>query len=521
MHSLELAPRYRVRRRFAIVEATASRRDALVATTLQDQLQHALGDRYRIARELTPGGMSRLFLATEESLDRQVVVKLLPPEAASEVSAERFRREMLVTARLQHPHILPVLHAGTREGLLYYVMPYVAGESLRVRMERERALPTAEALRIVRELADALACAHTAGIVHRDVKPENVLLEHNHAVLADFGVARALEHTSLSGRLTSTGLGLGTPGYMAPEQFGGETVDARADLYALGVIAYEMLAGEPLFAGVTTPQRLIAAHLTERPRSLATLRSDVSPELSALVARLLEKEPDARPQTADEVLRALDAIPVARVDAPTTSTDRRDAPAPAAYDTLIELLTGGSLLTREQRAFITSAFVPRTYRKGEFYQRAGEFTTHGAFVARGLFRNYAIDANGNESIVKFSPERTWIGDFRSATSGEPTPYFVEALETSDVLRIDLQSFMQMARVIPEHAERYARGLHRGQEATERRLALYLHASAEERFADFAASHPALVERVPPAMLASYLGMTPEELSRLRRDADAR
>ena len=491
-----------------------------MATSLQEQLQHALGDRYRLARELTPGGMSRLFLATEESLDRQVVVKLLPPEAASEVSAERFRREMLVTARLQHPHILPVLHAGTHEGLLYYVMPYVAGESLRVRMERERALPTAEALRIVRELADALACAHTAGIIHRDVKPENVLLEHNHAVLADFGVARALEHTSLSGRLTSTGLGLGTPGYMAPEQFGGEAVDARADLYALGVIAYEMLAGEPLFPGATTPQRLIAAHLTERPRPLTTLRSDVSPELSALVARLLEKEPAARAQTADDVLRALDDVAVPGTP-PVTNPERRDTRAPAAYDTLIELLTGGSLLTREQRAFITSAFVPRSYRKGEFYQRAGEYTTHGGFVTRGLFRNYSVDANGNESIVKFSPERTWIGDFRSATSGEPTPYFVEALETSDVLRIDLQSFMQMARIIPEHAERYARGLHRGQEATERRLALYLHASAEERFADFAASHPALIERVPPAMLASYLGMTPEELSRVRREAGER
>jgi serine/threonine-protein kinase len=492
-----------------------------VATSLQEQLQQALGDRYLLVRELAPGGMSRLFLATEQSLDRQVVVKLLPPEAASEVSAERFRREMLVTARLQHPHILPVLHAGVREGLLYYVTPYVAGESLRVRMDRERPLPIAEALRIFREVADALACAHGEGIIHRDVKPENVLLQHNHAVLADFGVARALEHTSLSGRLTSTGLGLGTPGYMAPEQFGGENVDARADLYALGVIAYEMLAGESLFPAASTPQRLIAAHLTERPRSLLTLRSDVSPELSALVARLLEKEPGARLQTADEVLRALEAVPMPGVREPAVTAEPRDTRAPAAYDVLIEVLTGGSLLTREQRSFITSAFVARTYRKGDFYQRAGEFTTHGAFVTRGLFRNYSVDAKGNETITKFSPERTWIGDFRSATSGEPTPYFVEALETSDVLRIDLRSFMQMGRIMPEHAERYARGLHRGQEATERRLALYLHASAEERFADFAASHPSLVDRVPSAMLASYLGMTPEELSRVRREADER
>ena len=485
-----------------------------MASTLHEQLQQALGDRYLLARELAPGGMSRLFLATEQSLDRQVVVKLLPPEAASEVSVERFRREMLVTARLQHPHILPVLHAGAHDGLLYYVMPYVSGESLRVRMERERPLPMAEALRIFREVADALACAHAAGIVHRDVKPENVLLQHHHAVLADFGVARALEHTSFGGRLTSTGLGLGTPGYMAPEQFGGETVDARADLYALGVIAFEMLAGQPLFRA-TTPQRLIAAHLTERPQLLRALRADVPPELSALVARLLEKEPDARPQTADEVLHALEAIPTPSVGAPAPTVAARTTSA--AYDLLIELLAGGKPLRPEQRAFIMSAFVPHTFQKGEFYQRAGEVTTHGAFVARGLFRNYSIDAHGNESILKFSPERTWIGDFRSATSGEPTIYFVEALETSEVLRIDLQSFMQMGRLMPEHAEGYARGLHRGQEATERRLALYLHATAEERYADFAASNPRLIDRVPAPMLASYLGMTSETLSRIRRE----
>lgn len=226
---------------------------------------------------------------------------------------------------------------------------------------------------------------------------------------------------------------------MAPEQFGGEVVDARADLYALGVVAYEMLAGEPLFRA-STPQRLITAHLTERPRPLGMMRSDVPSGLSKLVARLLEKEPAARPQTADEVLRALEAIRTPSGRAPTAAVAERDASVAAAHDLLIELITGGGSLTPEQHAFITSAFVPRTYRKGQFYQRAGEVTTHGAFVTRGLFRNYSIDADGNERIVKFSPERTWIGDFRSATSGEPTTYFVEAIETSDVLRIDLASF---------------------------------------------------------------------------------
>jgi serine/threonine-protein kinase len=192
-----------------------------VAGTLEDRLQQVLGDNYVLERELAPGGMSRLFLATERALERKVVVKLLPPDFASEVGAERFRREMLVTARLQHPHILPVLNAGARDGLLYYVMPYVPGESLRARMEREGPLPVADAIRILRELADALACAHAAGIVHRDVKPENVLFQHDHAVLADFGVARAALEANSGARLTGTGLGLGTLGYMAPEHLGG------------------------------------------------------------------------------------------------------------------------------------------------------------------------------------------------------------------------------------------------------------------------------------------------------------
>ncbi len=212
----------------------------MATSDLRDQLQATLGNAYRLERELPPGGMRRLFLATERSLDRQVVIKLLPPEYASEVSAARFQREVTLTAHLQHPHILPILSAGSRDGLLYYVMPYVEGESLRQRLEREGKLPIAAAVQILREVADALSRAHEAGVVHRDIKPENILLQRDHALLADFGVARALHEAAGGQRLTDTGMGLGTPGYMAPEQLAGErNVDARANVYALAVVGYE------------------------------------------------------------------------------------------------------------------------------------------------------------------------------------------------------------------------------------------------------------------------------------------
>lgn len=283
------------------------RGEVSVAPDIRNQLQEALGDSFRIERELPPGGMSRLFLATEIELQRTVVVKVLPPELSSEISAERFRREMLLTARLQHPNILAVLKAGLDDGLLYFVSPYIAGESLRTRLIREPRVPTADAVRILREIADALSCAHAEGIIHRDLKPENVLLDHGHAVLSDFGVARAVEQATGGVHLTGTGLGIGTPGYMAPEQLAGDAVDGRADLYALGVVGYEMLAGTPLFSAASS-QRLLAAHLTEIPSSLSAIRPDLPPALAALVMRLLRKEPGERPESADAVLAILDSL---------------------------------------------------------------------------------------------------------------------------------------------------------------------------------------------------------------------
>lgn len=255
--------------------------------------------------------MSRLFLATEASLHRQVVIKVLPPELASEVSAARFKQEIELAARLQHPNILPVLTAGAKDDLLFYVMPFVSGESLRHRLTRQGKLPVADVVRILHEVADALAFAHAEGVIHRDIKPENILLEGSHAVLTDFGVARALTEARSGGRLTETGVSVGTPAYMSPEQAAGERhIDASADVYALAVVGYEMLAGMPPFKGPTA-QAVIAAHITATPRSLGDVCPETPPEIEQTIMRSLAKDPSARLRTAAEFRDALVARPAA------------------------------------------------------------------------------------------------------------------------------------------------------------------------------------------------------------------
>jgi len=267
---------------------------------LLSRLQTALGDAYQVERELGGGGMSRVFLATEAALHRAVVIKLLPPEFASDVSEARFKQEIELAAHLQHPNILPLLTAGAKGDLLFYVMPFVSGESLRHRLTREGKLPVADAVRIMHEMADALAYAHAEGVIHRDVKPDNILLEGGHAVLTDFGVARALAESRSGGRLTDTGLALGTPGYMSPEQAAGERhVDARADVYALAVVGYEMLAGFPPFAGPTA-RAVITAHLTVTPKPVTDARPDTPPAVANVIARALAKDPGTRLGSAAE-----------------------------------------------------------------------------------------------------------------------------------------------------------------------------------------------------------------------------
>ncbi|MFQ6046359.1 MAG: protein kinase [Gemmatimonadales bacterium] len=276
-------------------------------TELSERLQTALGDAFRLDRELAAGGKSRLFLATEASLNRRVVIKLLPPEMASDVSAARFKQEIELAAHLQHPNILPVLTAGASADLIYYVMPYVAGESLRHRLTTEGKLPVGDAVRIMHEVADALSYAHAHGVVHRDIKPENILLEQGHAVLTDFGVARAIAEARSGGRLTGTGMAVGTPAYMSPEQAGGERhVDARADVYSLAVVGYEMLAGASPFTGPSA-QAVMAAHLTETPKPLNEVRADTPPAVTGVIAKALAKDPAERLQTAAEFRDAVSA----------------------------------------------------------------------------------------------------------------------------------------------------------------------------------------------------------------------
>ena len=282
-----------------------------MTTDLPVDLQTALGAGYTIERELGGGGMARVFVARDSRLGRRVVVKVLAPDLAAGLSAQRFEREVRLAARLQHPHVVPLLSAGEVGGLPYYTMPFVEGETLRARLLREGALPVPDTVRLVRELADALAYAHNEGVVHRDLKPENVLLSHGHAVVADFGVAKALASATqgapgaAGGTQTTVGMAVGTPAYMAPEQaLGDPATDHRADLYALGVVTYEMLAGQAPFAG-RSAQALLAAHAVEAPAPVERMRADVPDALADLVARCLEKDPAARPRDAGEVLRML------------------------------------------------------------------------------------------------------------------------------------------------------------------------------------------------------------------------
>jgi TolB-like protein/Tfp pilus assembly protein PilF len=294
---------------------------------LRDQLQQLLGSTYTIERELGGGGMSRVFIATETALGRKVVVKVLPPEVAAGVKVERFKREIQFLARLHHPHIVPLLAAGGDGLLSYYVMPFMEGESLRARLLRRGILPTGEAVRTLREVASALSFAHQNAIVHRDIKPDNVLLVSGSALVSDFGVAKALSVSTGDGdpnALTSLGVALGTPSYIAPEQATADpTTDHRADLYSFGAMAYELLSGKTPFSA-KTPTAMLAAHISERPTPLIERRPDVPPALASLVMQCLEKSADRRPQTADEIMKMLDEVVLTRDDA-RTPTDERDS----------------------------------------------------------------------------------------------------------------------------------------------------------------------------------------------------
>ncbi len=241
---------------------------------LLSRLQSALADRYRLDREAGAGGMATVYLAQDIRHDRPVALKVLRPELAAVIGAERFLAEIKLTANLQHPHILPLFDSGEADGYLFYVMPYVEGETLRDRLTREKQLPVADAIRITTEVAAALDYAHRHGVIHRDIKPENILLHDGQALVADFGIALAASKAGGS-RMTETGMSLGTPHYMSPEQAMGEReITARSDVYALGAVLYEMLTGDPPFTG-STAQAVVARVVTESPRSLTTQRHTI------------------------------------------------------------------------------------------------------------------------------------------------------------------------------------------------------------------------------------------------------
>jgi tetratricopeptide (TPR) repeat protein len=350
-----------------IADAPAATRDGnpglKSGVTLEAALRTELAGHYDIERELGRGGTATVYLARDNRHGRLVALKVLDPALGAAMSAERFLREIRVTAGLTHPHILPLHDSGTAAGLLYFVMPYIEGETLRERLAGGRSLPLDTAQRLMREVASALAYAHRRGVVHRDIKPANILLEDGHAVVADFGIARAVRraqepqeidaprsptrHVDDDGTdtLTQAGMSPGTPAYMAPEQARGNVeVDHRADIYALGVVAYEALTGTHPF-GARTRQAMVAAHASETPAPLVLRRPDVPPALAALVMQTLEKDPSARPQSAAEIVATLDRAPVIGEQLETEELPRTMTPKARIAAWVIAVIAIGSALT--------------------------------------------------------------------------------------------------------------------------------------------------------------------------------
>ena len=338
-------------------------------TDLQQQLQAVLGKGVLIERELGGGGMSHVFLARDLTLGRSIVVKILPPELALGVNADRFKREVQLAAALQHPHIVPLLSAGEANGLPYFTMPFVEGESLRARLQRGEPLDTREAVGLLQDVAKALAYAHARGVVHRDIKPDNVLVSGGAAMVTDFGVAKALSSARDAGAgpeasmLTVVGTSLGTPAYMSPEQGAADpSTDHRADIYAFGCMAYELLTGAPPFGRRPLAATLVA-HLTEPPKPILAHRPDLPPELGAIVMRCLAKDPAERPQSAAEVVRTLDEIPLSTGSMPASrrsvSAGRKRAVAVVMAAGMTIAVAGAGLLLVQRRPNLDAAALDR------------------------------------------------------------------------------------------------------------------------------------------------------------------
>jgi predicted ATPase len=419
-----------------------------MVSELREHLQSSLGDSYKIERELGGGGMSYVFVAEEAALGRKVAVKVLGPEFCADISGERFKREILIAARLQHPHIVPVLAVGEAAGLPYYTMPFVAGESLEAKLAREGPLPVREAIRLLSGIARALAYAHRCGVVHRDIKPGNVLVADGTAVVTDFGIAKAIlaaregggrEPLDAPGEadrkrqptrpdpLTLTGASIGTPAYMAPEQIAADpTTDYRADIYSFGVLAYELLAGRHPFKG-PSHRSLLVAHLTATPQSLAELRPELPSELVTLVARCLEKEPADRPASADELVSVLETVGNGdrRSDAPSEDRSRAQAvPAPGVRGGMIPTPATAfrTIVAREaEEAELAASFESATTSRG---------LIHAVVAEAGLGKTTLVEAFLQRVVIRNSGCRVGRGRCSERLAGaEAYLPFLEALES--------------------------------------------------------------------------------------------
>jgi eukaryotic-like serine/threonine-protein kinase len=412
-----------------------------------DRLATALHDRYRLEREVGSGGMATVYLGEDLRHQRRVAVKVLRPDLSAIVGADRFLNEIRVTANLQHPHILPLYDSGSADGLLFYVMPFVQGESLRDRLSREKQLPIDEAVRLAKEVASALDYAHRQGVIHRDIKPENILLQDGTALVTDFGIALAVSQAG-GKRMTETGLSLGTPYYMSPEQATGDRqIDARSDIYALGAVLYEMLSGDPPHTG-STAQAIIAAVVTEEPRDIATRRPRLAPHIAEAVHRALEKLPADRFASAAEFAKALDggggAVTTGRfAAAPSARRAARRSwviPAVLVAGIGIGLLAGRALLrpvtlreTRTRLTFSGNASAPSTTRDGRWlaYLRGPCRTTgadcDGDVVVQELPRgapSVLLSGVRDASMGGFSPDGNTLLVLMRSAAGELGLYVI-------------------------------------------------------------------------------------------------
>ena len=383
-----------------------------------ERLTAALADRYRVDRELGQGGMATVYLAHDLKHDRDVAIKVLHPDLGAALGGDRFLSEIRTTARLQHPHILPLLDSGEADGLLYYVMPLVTGETLRARLERERQLPIADAVRIAREVASALDYAHRQNVIHRDIKPENILLHDGQAIVADFGIALAVQSAG-GQRMTQTGLSLGTPQYMSPEQAMGErTIDARSDIYALGAVTYEMLAGDAPFTGGSV-QAIVAKVLSEKPTSLHMLRDTVPAHVEHAVFTALAKLPADRFASASEFATALGAASGATL----TAGPRASAPArplardPRTWVTAGALAAAACLATLYLARPVASTAVSR--QRVQLWQRTVDFVLSPGARADGM--QAAIAPDGSSIVFADTVNGQWMlkRKLRQASEGIP------------------------------------------------------------------------------------------------------